>query len=529
MRRFNSYGPVNPKNHFAVPRKQLVAACVENLIGDPDDGGHYFTLWAPRQTGKTWLMQTAKADIDRCCPDRFVTHGMSFGNFRGMQYTHPDGVELPEVLIDILELELPGHPHVQTWKDFTYLFSTEHGLWRQPLILLIDEVDTTPPPLLDLIVGRFREMYLNRSSNHLHGLALVGVSAVLGVESERGSPFNIQRAIRVPNFTKEEVIELFHQYQEESGQAIEPYVVSKVFEVTQGHPGLVGWFGELLTEKFNVKRNVAIDVTAWENTYRRACTSEWNNTLLNLIKKAKGEHLEPIMDVFTRSDIPFSIDADWCAYAYLNGIIDYATVTLPQGDPIEVCRFSSPFIQHRMFNALTRTIIGERLPIPALEPTDRITDIFEPLEIDLASVITRYKAYLKRLRAAGLNPWKDQPRRKDMHLTEAVGHFHLYAWLQNALGRYCTISPEFPTGNGRVDLHLKCAGRLGIIEVKSFTDLAAMDDVRSQAADYASRLKLPAVTVALFVPTEDENVLNQLSGEAIIEDVRVVVSAIGWM
>ncbi len=30
-----------------------------------------------------------------------------------------------------------------------------------------------------------------------------------------------------------------------------------------------------------------------------------------------------------------------------------------------------------------------------------------------------------------------------MHLTEAVGHFHLYAWLQNAVGRRCAISPEF--------------------------------------------------------------------------------------
>ena len=33
----------------------------------------------------------------------------------------------------------------------------------------------------------------------LHGLALVGVRAVLGIDSDRGSPFNVQRSLHVPN------------------------------------------------------------------------------------------------------------------------------------------------------------------------------------------------------------------------------------------------------------------------------------------------------------------------------------------
>ncbi|OAD21488.1 hypothetical protein THIOM_002740, partial [Candidatus Thiomargarita nelsonii] len=31
---------------------------VKQLLGDnPDKGGHYITVWAPRQTGKTWIMR----------------------------------------------------------------------------------------------------------------------------------------------------------------------------------------------------------------------------------------------------------------------------------------------------------------------------------------------------------------------------------------------------------------------------------------------------------------------------------------
>lgn len=528
MRRFNSYGPVDAEEHFCVQRRTLVTRCMEQLIGNPEKTGHYFTLWAPRQAGKTWLMQAVKAEIERCCQDQFATHCISFGNLRGMQYTHTGGIALPEALSEVLEKGLPGHPAVKTWGEFTDLFSKSKGLWQKPLILFIDEVDTTPALLLDLIVGRFGEMYPDRDSNHLHGLALVGVSAVLGVDSERGSPFNIQRAMHVPNFTADEVTELFRQYQVESGQALNAEVVRRLYYVTRGQPGLVGWFGELLTEKHNSNNKAAIDLNIWENTFRLACTSEWNNTLLNLIKKAKGAYLSQIMDVFTRPNISFSIDADWCTYAYLHGIIDYETVTLPQGGKSEVCRFSSPFIQHRLFHALTRDIVGERLPIPALEPTDRITDIFEPPEMDLSGIIARYKTYLKRLKAAGLNPWKDQPRRTDLHLTEAVGHFHLYAWVKEAFEDLCVISPEFPTGNGKVDLCIRYGNRIGIIEVKSFKNLLRTETARQQAVAYAKSLGLIHVLIAMFAPVEDEDVLQQLSGESVIDGVRVVVDAIGW-
>jgi hypothetical protein len=60
MRKFYSYGPVNCERHFCVKRHELVNACLDNLIGDNEQGGHYFTIWAPRQTSKTWLMEEVR-------------------------------------------------------------------------------------------------------------------------------------------------------------------------------------------------------------------------------------------------------------------------------------------------------------------------------------------------------------------------------------------------------------------------------------------------------------------------------------
>lgn len=63
MRRFHSYGPVDCRYHFCVDRQALVERCMDQLVGVPDEGGHYFTIWAPRQTGKTWLMRQMREEI----------------------------------------------------------------------------------------------------------------------------------------------------------------------------------------------------------------------------------------------------------------------------------------------------------------------------------------------------------------------------------------------------------------------------------------------------------------------------------
>jgi hypothetical protein len=110
-----------------------------------------------------------------------------------------------------------------------------------------------------------------------------------------------------------------------------------------------------------------------------------------------------------------------------------------------------------------------------------------------------------------------------------VGHFHLYFWLQNAVGRQCGISPEFPTGNGRVDLHLRCMDRQAVIEVKSFKSYGELEYSKEQAVKYAKRLGFLTTTLAVFVPVEDEETLAKLSGEQTIDGVRLYGVAIGWV
>jgi len=525
MRRFHSYGPVDCERHFCVKRGDLLQKCLDYLVDDPARGGHYFTIWAPRQTGKTWLMREAVKEIRSRYGDMFLVGAMSMQGVV-MKDDEPEEAFLARapMLMQLafgLEMDAPD-----SWEQWQMAFSKNKKFFDRPVILIIDEFDSLPTKVIDNLVRLFRNIYHYRETFNLHSLALIGVRAVLGIESERGSPFNIQRSLHVPNLTKDEVSDLFEQYRKESGQKVDPVVVEKVYEVTRGQPGLVSWFGELLTEKFNPGKDKSIDPAVWERTYVRACTTEWNNTVLNLIKKAKGEYRPHVFELFASSNIPFSLDADWCNYLYLHGIIDHESSIDFLGRETEICRFSNPFVQLSLYNALTYDLVGDRTPILALDPLDDLSDVFDNPTLAVSALIRRYKEYLKRLKAKGINPWKDQPRRVDMHLTEAAGHFHLYAWLREAVGRYCVISPEFPTGNGKVDLHLNCGGKTGIIEIKSFTDARQAKDAIRQAAGYAAQLGLSSVVLVLFAPVEDESVLERLSGEQTLDGIVVTSFAI---
>ncbi len=547
MRRFHSYGPVDARHHFCVERAEVVDRCVNQLVGIPEEGGHYFTIWGARQTGKTWLMRQAMHEIPKRYGDAFAMAVTSFAELDALAYADASpsyskevgDVRVPGALSSILEHDLPGSPQIQFWKDFPALFSRTEGLWDRPVLLLIDEVDLTPPWILDFLVRRFREMYLQRSKNWLHSLALTGVRAVVGVESKRGSPFNVQRSLQMGNLTADEVREMYRQYQDESGQHIDPEVVETVYDVTLGQPGLVSWFGELLTETYNPGPGQRINQQTWQVVWRKARVREPNNNLTNLIAKAHDEEYQPFLTkLFNKAEIPFTFHDPLHNYLYMHGILDAEMIQQPNGKPIEICRFASPFIQHCLYDALSDVLVASAPYVLALQPLDTLTDVFDPPVLNLPALLRRYKDYLARLKAKEINPWKDQPRRPPPTpplqggdkggATEAVGHFHLYWWLYQAIGYDCVVRPEFPTGNGKVDVHIKYGDKRGMIEVKSFVNNHLLERDKDKAANYAKQVGLDRVTMAVFIPVLDEDVLNALSTTETLDGVEVTVVMIGW-
>jgi len=527
MRRFHSYGPVDSEEHFFVERDELINKCTNQLVGNPDKSGHYFTIWAPRQTGKTWITRKSVFQVKKMYADSFIVGDISMEPYHHDKYSSTHLFKTFQKELNLtFDLNLS---EITSWYQWLELFEKRNKFFNKPLILLIDEFDKLPTHVINNLVSKFRHMYLNKDNYVLHGLALIGVRAVLGVDSQKGSPFNIQRSIHIPNLTFEEVQKMFNDYQSESGQKVEPQVVKRLFESTSGQPGLIGWFGELMTEKYNQFQDKPINMDSWNEVYAASIHIEHNNTIQNLIVKAKNEYKTEVLKLFKDSNIDFSFNVDWCNYMYMHGLINYEKIR--QLNEIKyVCRFSSPYVQSCLYAVFTGEVekkqTGQVMP---LDPLDFLEDIFDPPLLNIPALLDRYKDYLKRLKDNDENPWANQPRRKtDHHLTEAVGHFHLYFWLKMAIDSVCSIIPEFPTGNGKVDLHIKCKqDKKGLIEVKSFINPLKLNDALIQASEYAEKTFYSEITIAMFAPFTDDDVLNQISMEKTINNVKVNVVAIG--
>ena len=514
MRKFSSYGPVSNKLHYYVPRQELIdRACTQLLGKDPDEGGHYITVWAPRQAGKTWVMQQVLWRLQE--DERFDVLKIDLEHLK--RATDVDRV-VHVIAQEIIErLDLEGIT-VEVLDEFYTVF--KNGVLNKPLILILDEFDALKPEAISGITSVLRNVYnVRRNEGYtptgeksylLHSVALIGVRAVLGVVSQTGSPFNVQRSVRIPNLTFEEVESMFRWYERESGQEVKQAVIDRVFYETHGQPGLTSWLGELLTETYNHDQAQPLTMRNFEEAYFAAINLLPNNNVLNIVSKAKQEpYRDLVLDLFrTDEKVPFAYDDPYLNFMYLNGVIDWEQESPTEG----YVKFSSPLVQKRLFNYFSRTLFrGMGRPH---DPFDDLGDTITEDSLNVKNLLRRYGAYLREN-----NEWllKGVPRRADLRPYEAVYHFGLYTYLGKFLQRHHgQVWPEFPTGNGKVDLIIKHAGQVYGLEVKSFASAYEYREALGQAARYGQQLGLEEITLAFFVETVDET--NRARYEVVYED-----------
>jgi hypothetical protein len=515
MRTFSSYGPIDKDNHYYAPRIALLEDACQQLIGeDPTKGGHYITVWAPRQTGKTWLMQQVM--------ERLRAQGDFEVAILTMQFAR--NVQDEQVVLRVLTDGLSrwfrrDFPTIASFADLANLFTSQW--FSKPLILILDEFDALEESIINAFAALFRSIYTQRSNEMdrpsaeksylLHGLALIGVRSVLGIENVSGSPFNVQRSLRVPNLTQDEVSGMFRWYEEESGQVVELAVVERLFAETRGQPGLTGWLGELVTQTFNPPREQPITLATFEKAYAAAIKVLPNNNILNIISKARQAPYQEVVLEFFKIDrkAPFTFDDRHLSYLYTNGVIDYELAD----DNEYYVRFACPFVQKRLFsyfaNDLFRYLGG------LYDPFEDLSHIINAQGLHIRNLMQLYERYLQKNRH-----WlfKDAPRRStDLRIFEAVYHFNLFMYLSRFLENHRgQVTPEFPTGNGKLDLLVQYAGQRYGLEVKSFADQTEYQRSLRQAADYGRQLGLTTIALLLFVEAVDDQ--NRQKYEAHYQD-----------
>lgn len=298
----------------------------------------------------------------------------------------------------------------------------------------------------------------------------------------------------IPNLTHDEVTSLFKEYEIESRQAIETEVIDRLYYECNGQPGLTCWFGELLTQKFNKDTLKPVSLDNWNYSYMYASQGLPNNNILNIIEKAKQEPFKnKVLELFQTCDKEeFHFHNKDHNYLYMNGIIDIEE----DSEQMKLfVKFSSPFVQKRLFNYFANEIFEDMGRL--VEPFGKLDDAVNDNHLDIRSVIQRYQAYLD-----GNKQWlfKDVPQRKDLRIFEAIYQFNLFRFLYDLLKPWKSmVYPEFPTGNGKIDILIKHAGKLYGMELKSFSNEKAYRDALIQTATYGIQLGLKEMSLVFFI------------------------------
>ena len=186
MREFTNEGPVEPAEHYCIPPlERMDLELVLKLIR----GRKYFILHAPRQTGKTSAL---KALQDLLNSGTVGSYRCVYVNLEGGQTAKQDVGRAMRSILDEIALraqEVHEDDFVNDiWPDILEISGPDGALKRvltkwsraspQPLVLLVDEIDSLVGDSLISVLRQLRSGYDRRPASYPQSVVLCGVRDV---------------------------------------------------------------------------------------------------------------------------------------------------------------------------------------------------------------------------------------------------------------------------------------------------------------------------------------------------------------
>ena len=275
---FNTSGICIPKRHYILERRALLLKGVELA-----EEKRYFSIWAPRQTGKSTYFTLLCGELKEL---GYIAIWTSVEDYE-QSYTRERVIE--RLFEDTRrELEKFGEVFKDQPRDYSDFFKYLGQLGRK-VIFVIDEVERFPGAHLNEFLHAIRMAYHRRDEHNLKSVVVVGVSNILGIIQDNASPFNITDNLNVPYFDSEEVDELLSQHERETGQHFAESVKENIFKTTAGQPGLVNGFASRLVElNSNGQAIVEEDYRAVEDWYLHEAIDKNIENIKNKAKRHRG-------------------------------------------------------------------------------------------------------------------------------------------------------------------------------------------------------------------------------------------------
>ncbi len=452
MREFNTSGPCNPALHYTVMREALIAEGFDKVRK-----GRYFTLFAPRQTGKTTYFQLL---LEAVKAENFTPIWISFESLKTVPielfYQSLNNQIHQELIEHGIELKQSITNPVDLIKFFEQLKT-------QSIVLVIDEFEGIPDLVLSEIMHAFRQMYHRKKYHALHSLILVGVSTIAELVTSSASPFNVAEELQVSYFTQPEVNLLVQQYVDESGQKFDHQVIKAIYDNTKGQPGLVCALAAFMLKKVTNRTVIMADFLVTLDYFLK---SKYDNNILNIVQKAKEKKAFMYRLLFGELPIDFTVDVEDIAYLHAHGVIDNIDGCV--GIPV-------PLYSKRIITAFRPLSNGETGHY-GFKVNESFEAYLKDGGLNLHAILNKYRQYVRK---RGFKAFDTET------LKEGAWHYSLDGFISffiETLEGHTFI--EVPSGAGRTDILIVYQTYRYLIETKVFSNNTLLKKGKGQLAEY---------------------------------------------
>ncbi len=498
-RYFNTSGPNIPAEHYTLQRQDLIEKGRELV-----HKSRYFTIWAPRQTGKSTYFRLLAKELEK------EDYKVAYVNFENYKTT----IELE--LFESLSIYFSDFWNI-TLKSKSFVgFTDEILLIRdKKFVLICDEIEGLNPAIFNQFLHTIRNLYHSRETHCLKSVILVGVSNITGIIQDNASPFNIADELDVPYFTNDETKELLEQHENETGQLFEERVKEKISEITANQPGLVNGFARRLVE-VNPDKNI-IDYEDYLQVEEWYLNKTIDKNVSNIIKIAKRYRKFAERLLFLEEDIEFDIDHPAVQHFHINGLITY--------DKNNKIKFWVPLYKKRLFKAFYPYSNGESGRIKETLPLYDI--LIEENVFDFDKLIQSFKEYVKR---RGFRPFREKTKKgKYKSIPEAVMVYCFETYIQSFLQMINAKSyREAQVSLGNSDLIINVLGNEYLIETKIYRYDKQFQDGKKQLSFYCKSLGLSMGIYLVFVPNQILYPERAIEGKENINGIEIATYLIHY-
>ncbi|MCL2065346.1 MAG: ATP-binding protein, partial [Candidatus Cloacimonetes bacterium] len=298
MKFFNTEGPVNQPMHYKLdPLNRWDLEDIMDLINK----SKYFVLHAPRQTGKTSCLLALRDMLNKEGDYFAIYTNFEIGQaFR--EDIHGAMLAVIEILVMNVENLLGSSIGIREYfEERKVNFSAGAALSfilryvcqkvKKPVVLMIDEIDALVGDTLISVFRQLREGYNNRPDYFPASVVLCGLRDIkdyrihLGKDIiTGGSPFNIiAKSLRLGNFSRNDVVELYGQLKEDTGQYFTEKCFDLVMEYTDGQPWLVNALARDVVEMFKYVGNAFSRSENVGNAFIRSENNKYPKTITERI------------------------------------------------------------------------------------------------------------------------------------------------------------------------------------------------------------------------------------------------------